>query len=386
MALARIALWLARAVNTDISSYRRAWDESRRRHRRRSRALVVAILPARNEESSLPAALESLHGQTRRPDRIIVCADGCTDNTALVARSHGAEVIETVDNRHKKAGAINFALSAVLPTLASRDFVLIMDADSVLCDTWVADAVGVNRPEVGVVSASFHGMQRRGLIYLLQRNEYARFARPVARKKARPQVLSGVASLFRVAVLRHIGAARTAGALPGSAGVYDTTAATEDIEMTFAVLQSGYRPLSPQRCIAYTDTMDTWRKLAQQRIRWQRGMLDSLALYGWNRRTAPYALRTTLIYAASLSLPLYLVALAVTSALVGPVDLVTPWLCVLLVFLAERVVSVRRQGWKAVGVASLLVVENAYEIFRSAAYWVSLARFLRRTERVWTPT
>ncbi|MDX3003949.1 glycosyltransferase [Kribbella solani] len=70
-----------------------------------SHAQVVALVPAHNEEAALPAALDSLWQQTRRPDRVIVIADNCTDRTVDVARAAGAEVFETVANTHKKAPA-----------------------------------------------------------------------------------------------------------------------------------------------------------------------------------------------------------------------------------------------------------------------------------------
>ena len=76
----------------------------------------MALLPAHDEEASLPAALASLAAQTRRPDRVVVVADNCTDRTEDVARAAGAEVFRTVGNTHKKAGALN----QVLAGLAAR--------------------------------------------------------------------------------------------------------------------------------------------------------------------------------------------------------------------------------------------------------------------------
>ena len=71
---------------------------------------LVALLPAHDEEASLGAALDSLRSQTRPPDRIVVVADNCTDRTVEIARERGVEVYETVDNAHKKAGALNQVL------------------------------------------------------------------------------------------------------------------------------------------------------------------------------------------------------------------------------------------------------------------------------------
>ena len=64
-------------------------------------------MPAHDEEAVLGRTLDSLASQTRRPDRVLVIADNCTDGTVDVARAHGVEVVETVGNTEKKAGALN---------------------------------------------------------------------------------------------------------------------------------------------------------------------------------------------------------------------------------------------------------------------------------------
>ena len=75
----------------------------------------TVLLPAYNEELVLGNALRSLQEQTRPPDRILVIADNCTDTTVQVAREHGVDVVETVGNTEKKAGALNQQLRRLLP-------------------------------------------------------------------------------------------------------------------------------------------------------------------------------------------------------------------------------------------------------------------------------
>ena len=90
----------------------------------------TVLVPAHDEEAVLAASLDSLAGQTRRPERVLVIADNCTDATAQVARTNGVEVVETVGNTEKKAGALNQRLALLLPGLEPRDVVMVMDADS----------------------------------------------------------------------------------------------------------------------------------------------------------------------------------------------------------------------------------------------------------------
>ena len=75
----------------------------------------TVLIPAHNEEAILGLTLDSLAEQTRRPDHVIVVADNCTDGTVAVAAAHGVDVVETVENDEKKAGALNQQLADCCP-------------------------------------------------------------------------------------------------------------------------------------------------------------------------------------------------------------------------------------------------------------------------------
>ena len=72
------------------------------------------LVPAHDEEAVLGATLDSLADQIRPPDRVLVVADNCTDATVEVARGRGVDVVETVGNVEKKAGALNQQLARLL--------------------------------------------------------------------------------------------------------------------------------------------------------------------------------------------------------------------------------------------------------------------------------
>jgi cellulose synthase/poly-beta-1,6-N-acetylglucosamine synthase-like glycosyltransferase len=103
----------------------------RRRASPRPPAHTFAVLvPAHNEEHTLPAALRSLAALDYPPELVPVCvvADNCTDGTAAVARAAGAECIERTDpTKHGKGYALAFGLARVLSD--APDVVLILDAD-----------------------------------------------------------------------------------------------------------------------------------------------------------------------------------------------------------------------------------------------------------------
>jgi 4,4'-diaponeurosporenoate glycosyltransferase len=54
---------------------------------------VSIIIPARNEENSLPNLMNSLAIQTYKNFEIIIVNDNSTDNTSQVAKEYGAEVL-----------------------------------------------------------------------------------------------------------------------------------------------------------------------------------------------------------------------------------------------------------------------------------------------------
>lgn len=96
--------------------------------------------------------------------------------------------------------------------------------------------------------------------------------------------------MFRVGVLSHVLAAREAGKLPGSHTYYNLTSLCEDYEMTIAMKTLGYRLISPPRCRPWTHAMPTVAKLRGQRVRWTRGALDDLKMYGWTKVTRTYTM------------------------------------------------------------------------------------------------
>src|ERR1700733_14641712 len=53
---------------------------------------VAVLIPAHNEAAGIAPTIEDIKLQLRPGDRLIVVADNCSDDTAVVATSLGAEV------------------------------------------------------------------------------------------------------------------------------------------------------------------------------------------------------------------------------------------------------------------------------------------------------
>ena len=354
---------------------------------------VVVLVPAHNEEDGILHALKALGAQTRAPDRVIVVADNCDDATAERARGGGAEVVTTVDNRAKKAGALNQVLAVLLPTLQDEDVVLVQDADSFLDEGFIRGGLAALNGDrgLGAVGGTFRGQDpahgaSRGERFLthLQDNEYARYARDVRRLKGRCLVVTGTAAMFRAGTLRAVTAGRLEGRLPagdGRGGVYDTEALTEDNELSFAILTLGYTLLAPRDMTLVTEVMPTLAQLWNQRLRWKRGAVENCVQYGFTRVTASYWGRQGLTVAGIVVTAIYL-ATVVYSVATHNFALHPFWAAITLIFVLERYVTLRDKGWRA-QLAAAAMYELPYDMFLQAVHAKAYADACLRKERKW---
>ena len=329
------------------------------------RVRVTALVPAHNEEFSLPVTLNALLQQTRPPDRVIVVADNCTDRTVEIAREMGFEAFESVGNVHKKGGALNQALARILPESDASDVVLVMDADTSLAPRFIE--VGAARleadPELSAVGGVFYGEDGHGLIGQFQRNEYARYSLQIRSRHGRVFVLTGTATMFRADALLDVAAARGV-FIPGETGkVYDTAALTEDNELTLALKSLGATMTSPIECMVTTEIMPAWKNLWIQRQRWQRGALENLSAYGITRATIRYWGQQVGIGYGTVALNLALLLMFITIVAVDQWIWFPFWLVIGLIFVVERVLTAWSAGWRGRLLALALFPELAYDVF-----------------------
>jgi glycosyltransferase involved in cell wall biosynthesis len=115
----------------------------------KSRPLVAVIIPAHNEEALIETTLLSILPQLDAGDRLIVIADNCSDDTALIARDVGVEVIERTNQVERGKGyALDFGLSHC--RLNPPEVVIIIDADCRIAPGTISElaitSVEFNRP------------------------------------------------------------------------------------------------------------------------------------------------------------------------------------------------------------------------------------------------
>ncbi|WP_425826110.1 glycosyltransferase [Streptomyces fractus] len=345
---------------------------------------VVAVIPAHNEAPCIANAIRGLATQSVPPDRIVVVADNCTDSTAAISRGHGAGVFETTGNTAKKAGALNqFLRQLPMPDPDAR--ILVTDADSVLDPTFIETALGVLADSrYGGVGGVFRGDQGAGFVGHLQRNEYARYARDVRRRRGRCLVLTGTAAMFPVRVLNRITAGRRNGTLPsgdGEGGVYDTRVMTEDNELSFAIMHLGFKILAPRGCTLTTEVMPTWQTLWEQRRRWKAGAVQNCIQYGITRVTARYWGRQLFTMLGIVVTLLYLATIAASLSL-GGFHVHPMWAAASGVFIAERAISVRDRGWRQM-LLSASMYELVLDFFLQTCHIAAYFRVLTNRAKVW---
>jgi biofilm PGA synthesis N-glycosyltransferase PgaC len=342
---------------------------------------ITVLVPAHNEAGCIADTLASLLSQSHRPERVVVVADNCTDATEEIATSLGVEVFRTVGNTRKKAGALNQALRELLPRQGENDLVMVMDADTTLDDGFLEAAVRrmTDDRALMAIGGLFYGEQGKGLLGQFQRNEYARYAREIKRRRGRVFVLTGTASLFRPRALRTV-AEQRGHSLPGVPGdVYDTIALTEDNELTLALKSLGGLMISPPDCTVVTEVMPTWKALWVQRLRWQRGALENLGAYGLRPQTFRYWAQQLGIGYGVIALGSYLLLLVLMLVSLDHWVWFPFWVGIGAIFAAERLVTVWRAGPAARVLGATLFPELVFAMFLNAVYLkgiidISLAR------------
>jgi cellulose synthase/poly-beta-1,6-N-acetylglucosamine synthase-like glycosyltransferase len=97
------------------------------------RPRVAVLIPAHNESSIIVATLNSIRPQLLLGDRLLVVADNCSDDTAALARTAGAEVVERSNDQQRGKG---FALDCGVRHLASDapDVMIVIDADCLVAE------------------------------------------------------------------------------------------------------------------------------------------------------------------------------------------------------------------------------------------------------------
>ena len=362
------------------------------------RQRVVVLIPAYNGAAGIAGTIKCLQRQTRQPDRIVIVANNCADDTAGEARRAGADVWETHGETRVKADALNHAFEHVLLHLADNALVMVIDDDTAITPGFIEEAIAQfeAHPEVGGLSAVYHGRPGKTWASWCQRNEFARWGFDCRQQRGDGELskaicLSGACSILRVRALRDVIAARRAGRIGGGDGarpvIYREDNQTEDFELSVALMHCGWKIRNMLHAGIETAVKPTWTELHVQRLRWNGGITETLLQYGWSRYTRAMWIRW-IIYAFSvMTIPLSLFLVSERLASGAGLHLnawMFLWIGVSATLSVHKTITVcrTRGAWTAMA-AFLLIAELPYDLFLHLTFARSLWLYVTRADTFW---
>ena len=232
----------------------------------------MAILPAHNEEMVIGNLIDSLNNQDYDKELldIYVIADNCTDNTAKIAKEHGAIVYERFDEEHKTKGyALDWFLKQKIKENADYDAFFIFDADNIvdknftknmnkkLCqgEEVVQGYRDIKNPTDSWVTAGY------ALFYWTMHRFYhlARYNIGLS------PMLNGTGFMVKFDLVKDTG--------------WDTVTLTEDIEFSLKRIIKGRRLGWATDAIVYDEQPVNFKASWSQRSRWTVGHIQCMKIY-----------------------------------------------------------------------------------------------------------
>lgn len=247
--------------------------------------MVTILVPCFNEEAVLAEALRSIMELDYPNYEVLVIDDGSFDMTTEVAKrfeeNHRLRVV--YQENAGKAAALNRGLQE-----AAGDFVLCMDADSVLAKEVLLRAMPYfeSDPTLGAVAGSvLIGNERSSLLAAFQKLEYI----VGLNFQKRAQSFFGLVTI----VPGPIGVFRREAAT--SIGGYHTDTFAEDCDLSMRLLTAGWRIKYCSKMTALTEAPIEIQSLLVQRYRWSRGMIQAISKQAAGLLNNPFDLRAWLV-------------------------------------------------------------------------------------------
>jgi biofilm PGA synthesis N-glycosyltransferase PgaC len=230
---------------------------------------VTILIAAYNEVENLPETLRGIDAQDYPAEiELVIVDDGSSDGTLRFLRSIKRPHMNIIPRPHLgKAAALNAGLKAV-----SHRTVVTIDADTFLHRQALRRIVSrlLDSPGCAAVAGSVLAKNsRRSRLTRMQEWDYLLGIGAVKRQQSMYRgtlVAQGSFSAFRTGVLR------------ASRGWPDRIG--EDIVLTWALLDEGYRVGHEPTAIGFTRVPESYRGFSRQRQRWARGMIEALKSHG----------------------------------------------------------------------------------------------------------
>ena len=294
--------------------------------------------------------------------------DGSKDDTAgVVAAAYGADPRVTVIRKANggKASALNLGIKQ-----CRGEIIVALDADTVFAPDTVNKLVRhFADPAIGAVSGNVKVGNRNNPLTIWQAVEYItsqNFDRRAFDLLNCITVVPGAVGAWRKDAVML-------------AGMYSSQTLAEDTDLTFKIRKLGYRIVTDNAALAYTEAPDTLRDLAKQRFRWAFGTLQCL----WKHRSALFNPR----YGAfgTIAMPSLWVYQIGFQAIAPVVDLTIVWSLIYSHFIAPNTghqnASMLLGYWALFSAIELLGAWVAFRLDREdkkLLVWLLFQRFVYR--------
>ena len=226
---------------------------------------VSVLIAAYNEAKVINKTIATLLDGDYPNLDILVVDDGSKDDTAgVVTAAYGSHPRVTVIRKPNggKASALNLGIQQ-----CGGEIIVALDADTVFARDTVSKLVRhFADPAIGAVSGNVKVGNRNNPLTIWQAVEYVtsqNFDRRAFDLLNCITVVPGAVGAWR----------RDAVIL---AGLYSSQTLAEDTDLTFKIRKLGYRIVTDNSALAYTEAPDNLRDLAKQRFRWAFGTLQCL--------------------------------------------------------------------------------------------------------------
>ncbi|MGO8672758.1 MAG: glycosyltransferase [Capsulimonadaceae bacterium] len=233
------------------------------------RPAVSVVIAAYNEEKVISRTISTLLAGDYPHLEIVVVDDGSADGTSdIVREAYGDHPQVRLIRKPNggKASALNTGIKE-----CSGEIIVALDADTIFAGNTISRLVRhFADPAVGAVSGNVKVGNRNNIWTIWQAVEYItsqNFDRRAFDYLNCITVVPGAVGAWR----------RDAMAL---AGMYSSQTLAEDTDLTFKVRKLGYRIVTDNSALAYTEAPENWTSLAKQRFRWAFGTLQCL----WKHR------------------------------------------------------------------------------------------------------
>lgn len=230
--------------------------------------LVSVVVPSYNEAVVLGSCVESILASDYRNFEIILVDDGSDDDTALIMEqlAAGNEQVRFLTQANAgKGAALNRGIGQ-----AAGEILVFVDADGLFApDTLTQMLVAFDHPRIGAVCGD---------------------DRPVNLNRVQTQMLSILSHVGTGLVRRALSLAHCLPIVSGNVGAFRREAVEqaggfhenslgEDLELTWRLYREGFRVKFQPRALVYAESPSTIGGLWRQRVRWSRGLLQTLKLH-----------------------------------------------------------------------------------------------------------